>query len=285
MGYIFLVSSALLWVGMILILKESGRRKFSLVTVLAPNYLTCALAGWISSEQSPAAAWIAVPEAFWIMVPGGILFISVFFLTGRVADTSGMGFVALITRMSMVLPVLYAALFAGEGLTWLRIGGMMLALAAIWLVNYQPGYKLDSGALGQMVLLFLGSGVVDTLFKIFDHVIGARMPMEAFLCGIFGMAAICGVVIIVLRRYPITSGGLLAGVLLGLTNFCCTLLFMHGLALFDGPLFFPMNNLLQLFLATGAGVMLYRESFTIRTLSGLGLAGLAILVMTLEGVL
>lgn len=284
MGYLFLLSSAILWVGMILILKESGRRKFSLVTVLTPNYLTCALAGWLTAGGSPVAAWAGAPEVFWIMVPGGILFISVFFLTGKVADTSGMGFVALVTRMSMVLPVLYAAVFAGESLSAIRIMGMAMALGAIWLVNYQPGVRVGQGAYGLMLMLFLGSGVVDTLFKVFDHQIGSEVPMEAFLSGIFGMAGISGLFVVLLRRMPVSSGALVAGVLLGLTNFVCTWLFMHGLAAFEGPLFFPLNNLLQLFLATGVGVWIYRETFTIRTAAGLGLAGIAILVMTLEGV-
>lgn len=139
---------------------------FSLVTL---NYLVCvAVAAWLSPPA--AAPLLAIPtEGKAVLLLLGGLFIAVFALTGIATLRIGVGLTGMLAKLSVILPVGFAAVFLHEAVSPVQLAGIALGLGAIVVVHLPylrgGGWRNLLYAARVGLLLWAGNGTIDILFK------------------------------------------------------------------------------------------------------------------------
>ncbi|MEM6263597.1 MAG: EamA/RhaT family transporter [Bacteroidota bacterium] len=286
MGYVFLGLSVACSIVLGVIFKEINRFRLNLLQVICWNYIACVGVGAFLSPDSIQNILHTTPNPLPLALIEGALFIGMFVLIGYITQWIGLGYVALLTRMSVVIPILVSFVVYDEFIGIWKGAGIFLALAAVWLINHG---KLDKGKAGMplwkigtlAVIAFIGSGTVDTLLKVYQTSYTSPEGGENdFLVFLFGTAAALGILLVTFQvltgKAPFSWRNFPAGLLLGIANYFSAFFVIKALNFFEGPTFFPVNNVSVLLLATLVGIFVYGEKYNARNRMGLVFAVAAI---------
>ncbi|MCX7605822.1 MAG: DMT family transporter [Bacteroidia bacterium] len=256
---------------------------FPLITL---NYWVCV--GWVTLLEPPNWEQVASISgwaigAFFLL---GGLFISVFALTGAATREIGIGLVGMLAKLSVVFPVAFSAFFMKEPLSFFQQLGVLIGLGAIVAVHYPylrgGGWRalFRAGRIG--ILLWIGNGIIDILFKAFQPHWVSLSPLQIPLF-IMSVAGALGVFFHLGRG----KGSLLlhrstlgTAVILGTTNLLSIYCYLKGLQSFPAVQFFLWNNLGIVLLSGIVGVLFFRERFSWEMGVGYGMGLLSIFLVS-----
>ena len=264
-------------------------KKFGVNTLQAiiVNYFVACTVGFfgymenVSYEQVPSESWF--PGALML----GFLFITVFNLAAITTQKSGMSVVAVATKMSVAIPVLFGIFLYNESTGILKILGIILALAAVYLtsIKSREGISIKSKNLIFPLLVFLGSGIIDTSLKYLETNYVSETDVGLFSSTIFATAGIIGTLILIgqgiMGKLKITFKNILGGIALGIPNYFSIYFLVMALRSegFDSSTIFTMNHVAIVTVSTLLGILLFREQLIPKNWIGLGLAILSIILV------
>ena len=250
------------------------------------NYFVAAGLGWTLAGGVPAMGDALTAPWIWPLAALGLAFYPLFRLTAKCSQELGVSVATVATKLSMAIPVLVFALldgWSGLGLgQWL---GLALAFPAVWLSAMDGDAQTkDQGRWGMAwmpVVMFLGSGTIDTMFGWFtdDPSMEAPGMQMAFASVPFTLGGVVGLLDQFRSSTPHPKRkDILAGMMLGVVNFG-SLYFL--LRVFNGDLFqrsmvVPMLNLSVIVLATLVSVVAFKDIPGRKARWGVALAALAI---------
>lgn len=232
------------------------------------NYFVCVALSAII--EAPRASALQTIEPFSLLILGvlGVLFISVFMLTGEAARTIGIGLTGMLAKLSVILPIGFSALFLREPISPRQAAGLFIGLGAIVIIH-MPYLRRDTGkslfqALRMGGLLWLGNGIIDILFKSFQPTWRLLSPLHVPLM----IMSVAGILGILWHMYHSKLNQLvgsriwLSALLLGGTNLLSIYFYLRGLEALPAVQFFLWNNLGIVLLSGIVGVVLFREEFS-----------------------
>jgi drug/metabolite transporter (DMT)-like permease len=253
------------------------------------NYLTALFTGLLlykgplKVSEIPAQPWVT--GALFL----GVLFILIFNLMARTSQQLGVSVASVATKMSLVIPVLAGLILYGEQLNATKVAGILTALVAVFFASLKDAkrrFKQDLRILLLPLLVFLGSGIIDSSIKFLQSTRVPESEYSVFSATIFGFAALSGLAILVIRSprdflhwNPLT---ILGGVALGIPNFFSVYFLLRALQ-FEGlnsASIFTLNNVAIVMLTTLLGILLFREPMSNRNWAGIGLAVVSILLIS-----
>jgi drug/metabolite transporter (DMT)-like permease len=205
---------------------------------------------------------------------------------GKSAQDNGIGTTSVAVKMGLVIPVVAAIIIYQEAVGILRVVGVLAALAGVVLITYQPQSKRmgKKGNAWMLVILFVGSGLLDTLLNYVEkRALGELSPALFSAIG-FGIAAVIGSVVLiskVLRKKTrLELRNVLGGIALGVPNyFSIYFLIMAIRDEMDDSVTYAVNNVGIVLLAFLLGILLFSEAVTKTKVAGVALAVLAILML------
>lgn len=230
-----------------------------------------------------------VPKESWF--PGalmlGFLFIAVFNLAAITTQKSGLSVVAVATKMSVAIPVLCGIFLYNESTGILKILGILLALAAVYLtsIKSKEGISIKSKNLIFPLLVFLGSGIIDTSLKYLETTYVSKTDVGLFSSSIFATAGTIGIIILIVQAFmgklKITGKNILGGIALGIPNYYSIYFLVMALRSegFDSSTIFTMNHVAIVTFSTLVGIVLFKEKLIRKNWIGLGLAILSIILV------
>ena len=230
-----------------------------------------------------------VPKESWF--PGalmlGFLFIAVFNLAAITTQKSGLSVVAVATKMSVAIPVLCGIFLYNESTGILKIIGILLALAAVYLtsIKSREGISIKSKNLIFPLLVFLGSGIIDTSLKYLETSYVSKTDVGLFSSTIFATAGTIGIIILIVQAFMgklrITGKNILGGIALGIPNYYSIYFLVMALRSegFDSSTVFTMNHVAIVTFSTLVGIVLFKEKLIRKNWIGLGLAILSIILV------
>ncbi|MDX1761425.1 MAG: EamA family transporter [Christiangramia sp.] len=264
-------------------------KKFGVNTLQAiiVNYFVACTVGFFgyidhtSFEHVPSESWF--PGALML----GFLFITVFNLAAITTQKSGLSVVAVATKMSVAIPVLFGIFLYNESTGVLKILGILLALAAVYLTSNKSreGISIKSKNLIFPLLVFLGSGIIDTSLKYLETNYVSETDVGLFSSTIFATAGIIGTLILIgqafMGKLKITYRNILGGIALGIPNYFSIYFLVLALRSkgFDSSTIFTMNHVAIVTVSTLLGILLFRERLLPKNWIGLGLAILSIILV------
>lgn len=254
------------------------------------NYITACFCGILFQENAINISEITQFAWFPFALGLGALFIIVFNLMAITTQRSGLSVVSVATKMSVVIPILFGLLYYRESLGFLKLTGIILALAAVYLasIKKQDGLKIKPANFIFPVLVFLGSGIIDTTIKYLEGEHIAENDTPIFSATIFAMAAALGILLLgvwaIQGKLKLQLKNILGGLALGIPNYFSIYFLVQALRsdILESSGIFTVNNVAIVMLSTLLGIVLFKEKLLPKNWIGIVLAILGILFIALE---
>jgi drug/metabolite transporter (DMT)-like permease len=280
-----ILSSSLIFV----IFKLFGRFGIQTMYAIIVNYMVACAVGILYYNGPMAMSDLIGTPWFAGTVALGLLFIIVFNLMAATSQKMGVSVASVATKMSLAIPVLLGVTLYNEILNPLKVAGIILALMAVYFTSVKQGWLVISRReLLLPLLVFLGSGIIDSSIKYMQatHVRPENFPL--FSSAVFGSAAAIGIIYIALRSFstPLKPNikNLAGGVCLGIPNYFSIFFLLRALehGTLNSASIFTINNVAIVMLTTLLGILLFREHISHVNWFGIGMAVMSILLVALS---
>lgn len=261
---------------------------------LTANYLTAAGFSFLSNYSSNMQHLEEIPGFISAAMVIGMLFIVVFYIAALTAQNNGVAVTSIAGKMSMVIPIIAGIWLYHDQITFLRFIGIAIAIVAVILSSYRKEEEDTEEAKKKNkmiwllpVLLFIGSGMVDTCIKISQHYFINENNQELYIAFLFGSAGVTGTSISLYlyfkKRIRIQFKSIAGGILLGITNFYSLVFLIRALAHpgAESSIIFSMSNVMVVLISTFFALSLFREKLSKLNICGLLLAVLSIYILTI----
>lgn len=283
----YLLLSVLSSVVIFVVFKLFDRFKINILNAIVVNYIVACICGVIAYDSPISASEIISHDWFYYTIALGALFIVVFNLMAITTQRSGLSVVSVATKMSVVIPILFGLFYYKESFGYLKIIGVLLALIAVYLtaIKSKEGIKIDRNTLIFPLLVFIGSGIIDTSIKYLENSFVAENDVPIFSATIFGAAATIGILILgylmIQGKFKFELKNLIGGIALGIPNYFSIYFLVNALRsdIMDSSGIFTINNVAVVMMSTIIGIMLFKEKLSTKNWGGIILAVVSIFLV------
>lgn len=284
----YLVFSILASTLIFIVFKLFQRFKIDTTQAIVVNYFIACIVGLIAYDSPISISEITNSKWFLGAVFLGVLFISIFIVMAITVQKNGVSVASVASKMSVVIPVIFGIYVYNESTGLQKLIGILLALAAVYLASIKAGSKINfKKNLLFPILLFLGSGVIDTSIKYLETTYVPENGIPIFSATIFGCAALIGVLTLIAKQFKgefkFQPKSLLGGITLGVINYSSIYFLLKALdhETFESSTLFTVNNVGIVMLSTLTGLVLFGEKLSAKNWLGIVLAIVSIILVTL----
>lgn len=216
---------AILFSGFIFVLfKLFPKYNIDTFQAIVVNYFVAFICGLLFFPFQLNALLEVDASWFGFTLSAATLFIGLFLIMGMSAQRNGLSSTSVAVKMSMALSVLGMVIFYSEAVNAWKISGITLAIFGVIGMTLQANEQKNERSSGWMLLvLFLGSGMLDFLLNYIQHQVLTENETAFFTAYAFGLAGIIGVfialILIAKRKLTLAFRHIIAGVLLGIPNY------------------------------------------------------------------
>lgn len=285
---IYLLFSILFSTLLFVIFKYFDIYKIDTLKAIVVNYLVAFGFGFGLSEITFSVTEIPQKPWFFGAIILGILFVSVFFVMANTAQKNGVSVASVAGKMSVVIPVLFGILLYDESVTYLKVIGILIALVSVYLASVKnEKSNIENAGLLFPILLFFGSGIIDTTLKYVEVNFVQKNEVSLFSGSLFGFAAFFGLLILAIKtiqkRESFGLKNIIAGIVLGIPNYFTIVFLIKAMqtAGLESSTLFTINNVSVVIVSTLVGLLLFKEKFSLKNKIGVVLAILGIILVTI----
>ncbi|MCD8454557.1 EamA family transporter [Tenacibaculum finnmarkense] len=298
---IYLIISILIASSLFVIFKLFATFKINTAQAIVVNYLIAFLFGFYNSETSTTL--LQIPQQSWFIGAFilGILFIAIFNVMGITAQKNGLAVASVAGKMSVTIPIIFGVFLYDESIGFIKIIGVLLALTSVYLASAKSDTaSVNLKDLKYPILLFLGSGCIDTLLKYMEISYVSKSAIPMFLATIFGCAFIFGCFFMALQVLKASIldkkiksiqrkqeegkqiiKNIIGGIVLGIPNYYSMAFLIKALKTegLESSTLFTINNVSVVILTTIFALLFFKEKLVKKNWIGIGLAVISILVV------
>ncbi len=287
---IYLLLSILSSTTIFVVFKLFDRFRIDSLQAIVVNYVVAATCGFLLFEGTVSLSEIPNFEWWKYALLLGCLFIVIFYLMAWTTQKSGLSVVSVATKMSVVVPILFGLLYYHESLGIFKGIGILVALLSVFLTSVKSGsvVAVDRRNIVYPLLVFLGSGVIDTSLKYLENTYVNPNEVPLFSGSIFFGAFVLGTLLLTIqfiktKKTPSVKS-LLGGIALGIPNYFSVFFLLKALksSILESSGIFTVNNVAIVMLSTFMGILLFRERLQPRNWLGVVLAILSIFLIAVE---
>ncbi|MES2064853.1 MAG: EamA/RhaT family transporter [Bacteroidota bacterium] len=271
------------------LLKLARRYQIDVFQAITWNYSIAILLTWFFFK--PVLQFETLKQApFSILIPLGVLLPVIFFALAASVRVAGIVRTDVAQRLSLFVSLSAAFLIFGDHLNTLKFIGIAVGLAAIMCsIPWQKqtaNRRVLSNAWVYLVLVFLGFGLIDILFK--QVAAFKQMPFTTLQFIAFIIAFVVALIILIIRKInklsKITFTHVIFGWILGVANFGNIYFYLKAhKALSNSPsTVFAGMNIGVIAVGTLVGLVLFNERLSILNKIGVALAIVAIIIITIS---
>ncbi|WP_299224341.1 DMT family transporter [uncultured Psychroserpens sp.] len=271
-----------------IIFKLFDKYQINTLQAIVVNYLAACLFGLWSYERSITMNEIVTSKWIFGAIGLGFLFIAIFNVMAMTAQRNGLSVASVASKMSVIIPVIFGIYVYHEGVGVQKVIGILLALVSVYLTSVKPkSSKNLTKGLWLPILLFFGSGVIDTSIKYIETTYVAENGIPLFSATIFAFAFIIGSLILITKAikkpYTIPLKTILGGSVLGIVNYFSIYYLLKALnhEHLESSTLFTVNNVAIVMASTLLGLVVFKESISKVNWIGIFLAIISIVLVTL----
>ena len=222
--------------------------------VIVFNYFTCVVTGSIVNGSFPINSSTTSEKWFpWALVMG-IVFVLLFNLVAATAQKIGVAVASVAYKLSLIIPFIFSVYLYDEENTLLKTVGIITALAAVALTCYKPAASSGGSSPGLLIwllplILFVGSGLLDTMIKYVEQVFLNGSNNDYYLITAFLVAASAGGITLAIRvvqqKQKLSWKAIVGGIAIGVPNYFSIWCLMRVLKMYsaNSSAIIPINNM------------------------------------------
>ncbi len=260
--------------------------KVETLYAIITNYVVACIVGLVLYQGETRILEVPSKSWFWGTFALGFLFIIVFNIMARTSQKIGVSVASVATKMSLVIPVVFGLIIYKEQLGPYKILGILLALAAVYFASIkEKSVALQKNALLLPILVFIGSGLIDTSIKYLEETYIEKSEFPLFSATVFAAAATVGLVFILIKAIKkplrVNLRNIAGGILLGVPNFFSIYFLLRALQTegLNSASIFTINNVAIVMFSTLLGIVLFKEKISLKNWGGIALAIISIFLV------
>jgi drug/metabolite transporter (DMT)-like permease len=226
------------------------------VAMLAMNYLMCTL---LSMGFSGHDSLFPTGSTLTLLMgtAQGLLYLVSFLLLNISTARNGVVLSSVFMKLGLLVPMVLSIFLFGELPSVLQLIGFVMALTAIFLINFEPGQK-QIRMNWLLLLLLIGGGSGDAMAKIFETW-GDPSLASHFLLYTFLTALILCLALMKYKQQRIGRAELLFGLAIGIPNFFSAKFLLAALNSLPAVIVYPTYSVATMLVVTLAGALFFRE--------------------------
>lgn len=287
---IYLVGSIILTSYLTISFKILERFNIPVLPAIVFNYITCVITGSFVNGRFPVnGETVEQPWFLWACLMGTI-FISLFHVIAFTAQKIGVAVATVANKLSLIIPFTFSIYLYDEKASWIKVTGIILALVAVLFTclpkkgHETPAHKIVPYAvlIGLPAILFIGSGLLDTMIKYVEHSFLNEANKNDYLVSAFAMAASIGVILILINLLVKKKSpgwkSIVAGIAIGIPNYfsiwCLVIVLEQNQG--ESSAVIPINNMGIVLFSSLVAWLLLKESLTLINWIGIFISIIAI---------
>lgn len=264
------------------------------------NYIICFLTGLILMPKGQAFTLDLTQNWTWYCLLLGVGFIITFLLSGLATQRMGMTATSLANNVSLVLPVLASLFLFNNEMKFDAVNylGLGCAFVALILVSIKSETAASAsvqsvGVSGGLLIIgvFLMYGITNTAinFLNLNYIPNPDLTIPVTLVMVLG-AVVAGLCLFVYTLWKENKRPnrqtLIASVTLGIPNFLSFFLLILALTAFgnSGAFVYPIYNVGVILVSSLTGILFFKEKLSPLNYTGLGIAFLAIILISHQSI-
>lgn len=248
--------------------------------LLASNYIFCSLmALFLSVPELPGMTPGDLGFTLGLGAVNGAMYLGSFALMQWNTRHNGVVLSSVFMKLGILVPTVLSVVWFRETPTAVQTIGFVLAIAAIFILNFQRGVTLNRSGWALILMLLVG-GMGDGMSKIYE-VYGDPGFRNLFLFFTFLAALILCLGLVASRKEHIGFKELAYGAMLGIPNFLSSLFLLNALATVPAVIAFPTFSVAVILVVALAGVCFFHERLQPRQILGGMLICLALALLNL----
>ena len=271
-----IVSSMLVSVCMRL---SEGKAKNN-ISMLATNYAMCTLLSLVfagSIDLFPRESGLGF--ALGLGVVSGAMYLGSFMLLQWNIRVNGVVLPATFMKLGVIVPTMTSILAFGEVPRAAQIVGIVLAIAAILLIQLDKGGARAKNALGLVILLVAG-GSTDVLSKIYEQM-GNSALSDQYLLYTFFVALVLCVLLAWAKRQKLAIADIAFGLLVGVPNYFSARFLLLSLSAVPAVVAYPSYSVGTIVLIALVGRAVFGEKLSRRQMIAMGVILAALVLLNL----
>jgi drug/metabolite transporter (DMT)-like permease len=267
------------------LLKLAKRYQISIIQAVTINYLAALILCFLFFKPEVKLVTSSAPWPIYIVL--AILLPSIFLFLAASVKNLGIVKTDIAQRLSLFIPILAAYFIFKEDFNYLKIVGLGIGFVSIFLTFLRkPDQESSKGNLLYPVMVFIGFGVIDVLFK--QIALYKELPYTTSLFTVFCLAFIVSLLIVITMviagKIKLQLVNVVCGLILGFFNFGNILFYMKAhKALAENPsTVFAAMNLGVIIVGTLIGVIAFKEKLSKLNYVGIIFAIAAVIFITLS---
>lgn len=274
---LYLILAVLSSTAVAVLMRLSGKHSKNGMTMLASNYAMCSiaagvLAGW---PLFPAGDGLGITLSLGAV--NGVLYLAGFVLLRWCIGRSGVVLPATFQKLGVVLPTIAAITVFKETAHWPQLLGVVMAVAAILVMQDKREDQRITG-LGGLIALLVVCGGCEVMSKVFEN-LGFAALDDHFLFYTFVTAFVLCVGLCVLKKQGITLADVLWGLAIGVPNYLCSFFVLGALREMPAVIVYPTYSAGTIIAVTLVGLLAFREKLSVRKGIALGMVMAALVLL------
>jgi len=255
------------------------------------NYFVAAILGFFMSDVPVSFQEIPNQPWFFGAFLLGILFIVVFNLMALTSQKNGLSVASVASKMSLVIAVVFGIFYYKESANLVKIIGIIMALVAVYLTSEKGNRKAfkKKSSLFLPILLFVGSGFIDTGLKFVETTYVQEGGVPIFSATIFAIAFFLGLITILVKilkgNFSFQYKSIIGGILLGVPNYFSIVYLLKALSTegMESSTAFTLNNVGVVLFSTLLGLLLFKEKLSVKNWLGIVIAVIGVYLVFQNG--
>ena len=218
----------------------------------------------------------------------GFLFLASLALYQYNIQRSGTVLSAVFSKLGIIIPTVLSFTLFGETARPLQIIGILLAVAAILVINAKKNdpsapiteKKNHTATAIRLLILLLVGGACDSMTKFFEF-IGDRSDDDRFMFFNFFFAFVYACVMFIREKKRISKYDVLFGLLLGIPNYFCTRFLLKALVELPSFIVYPSYSVATVIVISVVGRVFFKEKLTKQQLLGVGIILAALVLLNI----
>jgi drug/metabolite transporter (DMT)-like permease len=260
--------------------------KINTLQAIIVNYIIAFSFGVFTSNT--AVLITEIPSQNWFLGAFclGFLFISIFNVMGITAQRNGLSVASVAGKMSVVIPIIFGIIVYNEGVGFIKVIGILMALIAVYLSSAKSDTNtVKFKNLFFPLLLFIGSGLLDTGLKYVEMTSVSDGEEPLFLATIFGCAFILGIFVVIAQlingKFKFQWKNVLGGIVLGVPNYYSMEFLLKAFKTdLESSTLFTINNVGIVILTTIFALFFFKEKLIKKNWIGIALAVVSIVLVS-----
>jgi len=264
-----------------IVMRLSTHRVKHNLGMLTMNYIVCALlAGMFGGFQG--AFDLSSPQVGITLAMGtvnGFLYLAGFMLMQMNIRKNGVVLSSIFQKLGLLVTLVVSVVFYREIPDLLQGSGFVLAVFAIFLMNYQKG-SANAGSRAGLIAMLLCCGMADAMSKVFTESGVAALEAQ-FLFYTFAVAMGLCFVCMTVEGQRIGPGEAAFGLLIAVPNFFSSKFLLGALEHLSAVIVYPVFSVGTILTVTLMGVLVFRERLSKKQWTGVAVILAALVLLNI----